>query len=223
MSTFTNPTGPQPPSVYWRRRALVLLGLVVAIVVVVLIVVRPGASGDEPGAAATSTPAADPAPAASTAATAPAADATPDPGSTDAATVDGARCAATAIELVPVVDKQVFAPTELPQISMSVTNTGSSDCVINLGSGQQKLVVTSGEEQWWSSADCQVDPTDQDVTLTAGQTLSTPAIAWDRTRSTTDTCDADSRQAVPAGGATYRLTVSVGDVTSADSAPMILN
>jgi hypothetical protein len=104
-----------------------------------------------------------------------------------------------------------------------VTNTGSSDCVINLGSGQQKLVVTSGEEQWWSSADCQVDPTDQDVTLTAGQTLSTPAIAWDRTRSTIDTCDADSRQAVPAGGATYRLTVSVGDITSADTAPMILN
>ena len=221
MSTFTNPTGPQPPSVYWRRRALVLLGLVVAIVVVVLIVVRPGASGDEPGAAATSTPAADPAP--STAATAPAADATPDPASTEATAEDGARCAATAIELVPVVDKQVFAPTELPQISMSVTNTGSSDCVINLGSGQQKLVVTSGEEQWWSSADCQVDPTDQDVTLTAGQTLSTPAIAWDRTRSTTDTCDADSRQAVPAGGATYRLTVSVGDITSANSAPMILN
>jgi len=221
MSTFTNPTGPQPPSVYWRRRALVLLGLVVAIVVVVLIVVRPGASGDEPGAAATSTPAADPAP--SAAATAPAADATPDPSSTEATAEDGARCAATAVELVPVVDKQVFAPTELPQISMSVTNTGSSDCVINLGSGQQKLVVTSGEEQWWSSADCQVDPTDQDVTLTAGQTLSTPAIAWDRTRSTTDTCDADSRQAVPAGGATYRLTVSVGDITSADSAPMILN
>jgi hypothetical protein len=207
--------------VYWRRRALVLLGLVVTIVVVVLIVVRPGASGDEPGAAATSTPAADPAP--STAATAPAADATPDPSSTEATAEDGARCAATAIELVPVVDKQVFAPTELPQISMSVTNTGSSDCVINLGSGQQKLVVTSGEEQWWSSADCQVDPTDQDVTLTAGQTLSTPAIAWDRTRSTPDTCDADSRQAVPAGGATYRLTVSVGDITSADTAPMILN
>jgi hypothetical protein len=220
MSTFTNPTGPQPPSVYWRRRALVLLGLVVAIVVVVLIVVRPGASGDEPGAAATSTPAADPAPAET--ATAPAADATPDPGST-AVTEDGARCAPAAVELVPVVDKQVFAPTELPQISMSVTNTGSSDCVINLGSGQQVLIVTSGEEQWWSSADCQVDPTDQDVTLTAGQTLSTPAIAWDRTRSTPDTCDAPTRQAVPAGGATYRLTVSVGDITSADSAPMILN
>jgi hypothetical protein len=219
MSTFTNPTGPQPPSVYWRRRALVLLGLVVAIVVVVLIVVRPGASGDEPGAVATSTPAADPAPAA----TAPAADATPEPGDADAETVDGSRCASSAIELVPVVDKQVFAPTELPQISMSVTNTGSSDCVINLGSGQQVLVVTSGEEQWWSSADCQVDPTDQDVTLTAGQTLSTPAISWDRTRSTTDTCDAESRQAVPAGGATYRLAVSVGDITSADSAPMILN
>ena len=223
MSTFTNPTGPQPPSVYWRRRALVLLGLVVAVVVVVLIVVRPGASGDEPGAAATTTHAADPAPAATTpAATAPAADATAAPGD-EATAAAGARCAAGSLELVPVVDEQVFAPTELPQISMSVTNTGSTDCVVNLGSGQQKLVVTSGEEQWWSSADCQVDPTDQDVTLTAGKTLSTPAITWDRTRSTPDTCDADSRQSVPGGGATYRLTVSVGDVTSADSAPMILN
>ena len=223
MSTFTNPTGPQPPSVYWRRRALVLLGLVVAIVVVVLIVVRPGASGDEPGAAATSTPAADPAPAASTDATAPAADATPEPGSTDATAVDGARCDATAVELVPVVDKQVFAPTELPQISMSVTNTGSSDCVINLGSGQQKLLVTSGEEQYWSSKDCQVNGTDQDVTLTAGQTLTTPAIAWDRTRSSADTCDSTTRTPVTGGGATYRLSVSVGDITSTETAPMILN
>lgn len=44
MSTLRNPVGPQPPSVYWRRRIMVLLGLIAVIVVVVLIVVRPGAA-----------------------------------------------------------------------------------------------------------------------------------------------------------------------------------
>ncbi|ROS58210.1 hypothetical protein EDF38_2949 [Frigoribacterium sp. PhB160] len=222
MSTFTNPTGPQPPSVYWRRRAVLLLGLVVVVIVIVLIVVRPG-SGAEPGAATTTTPAAEaPAPEPSATGTAPAADATEQ--ATDApAAGDAAACDASDVELVPIADKQSYASTELPQISMSITNTGSTDCVLNLGSSQQTLTVSSGEEQYWSSKDCQVNGTDQDVTLTAGQTLTTPAIAWDRTRSSADTCDSTTRTPVTGGGATYRLSVSVGDITSTETAPMILN
>ena len=38
MSTIRNPVGPQPPSVYWRRRLVALLALVAVIVVIVLIV-----------------------------------------------------------------------------------------------------------------------------------------------------------------------------------------
>ncbi|KQR65900.1 hypothetical protein [Frigoribacterium sp. Leaf172] len=228
MSTFTNPTGPQPPSVYWRRRAVVALGLIAVIVIIVLIVVRPGSSSGEPGTAPTSSaPPADEAPAdmatePAAAETAPAADATAEPTS-GASTADGTACDPGDIALAAILDKESYAPTELPQMAMSITNTGDSDCVIDLGSNQQRLVVSSGEEQYWSSKDCQVNGTDQDVTLTAGQTLETPAIAWDRTRSSPDTCDSESRDAVPAAGATYRLSVFVGDITSADAAPMILN
>lgn len=215
MSTFKNPTGPQPPSVYWRRRAVVALGLIAVIVIIVLIVVRPGSGASEPGAAATSS--------------APAADgsaddaATPEPSADPTAATDGTACEPADIALAAILDKESYAATELPQMAMSITNTGDADCVINLGSNQQRLVVSSGEEQYWSSKDCQVNGTDQDVTLTAGQTLETPAIAWDRTRSSPDTCDSESRSAVPADGATYRLSVFVGDISSADAAPMILN
>ena len=227
MSTFKNPTGPQPPSVYWRRRAVVALGLIAVIVIIVLIVVRPGSGASEPGAAATSSaPAADGSAddaATAPAETAPAADATPEPSADASAATDGTACEPTDIALAAILDKESYAATELPQMAMSITNTGDADCVINLGSNQQRLVVSSGEEQYWSSKDCQVNGTDQDVTLTAGQTLETPAIAWDRTRSSPDTCDSESRSPVPADGATYRLSVFVGDITSADPAPMILN
>lgn len=226
MSTFKNPVGPQPPSVYWRRRAVLALGLIAVVVIIVLIVVRPGSGSAEPGAAATtSAPPADAAPSEPAATqTAPAADATADPAdtSTEGAS-DAATCSTRDIELKPVTDKTSYAATELPQISMSITNSGRADCSIDLGSAQQTLVITSGEEQYWSSKDCQVNGTNQVVTLTAGQTLSTPPIAWDRTRSSADTCESTSREPVTAGGATYRLAVSVGDITSADTAQMILN
>ncbi|OII23515.1 hypothetical protein [Frigoribacterium sp. MCBA15_019] len=226
MSTFKNPVGPQPPSVYWRRRAVLALGLIAVVVIIVLIVVRPGSGSAEPGAAATtSAPPADPAPTEpAPTETAPAADATTDPAdtSTEGAS-DAATCSTRDIELKPVTDKTSYAATELPQISMSITNSGRADCSIDLGSAQQTLVITSGEEQYWSSKDCQVNGTNQVVTLTAGQTLSTPPIAWDRTRSSADTCESTSREPVTAGGATYRLAVSVGDITSADTAQMILN
>lgn len=226
MSTFKNPVGPQPPSVYWRRRAVLALGLIAVVVIIVLIVVRPGSGSAEPGAAATtSAPPADTAPSEpAPTETAPAADATADPAdtSTEGAS-DAATCSTRDIELKPVTDKTSYAATELPQISMSITNSGRSDCSIDLGSAQQTLVISSGEEQYWSSKDCQVNGTNQVVTLTAGQTLSTPPIAWDRTRSSADTCESTSREPVTAGGATYRLAVSVGDITSADTAQMILN
>jgi len=105
---------------------------------------------------------------------------------------------------------------------MSIENTGSNACSMDLGSAQQVLIISSGQEQYWSSKDCQTGGTNQDVTITAGQTLTTPAIAWDRTRSSKDTCDA-ARPAVTAGGASYHLEVAVGDVKGKASTQFILN
>jgi hypothetical protein len=200
MSTFRNPVGPQPPQVYWRRRLLVGLGLIAVIVVIILIVVQPGSKAPaEPTASSTSTPK-----------------------PTQTATADGAACLPANLELTAVTDKDSYGPGEQPQIGLSLKNTGSQSCSINMGSTVQQLIILSGEEKYWDSKDCQTAAVDSEQVLKAGETLPTPLIAWDRTRSSTATCDAQ-RPAVPAGGASYHLSVKLGELGSEETKQFILN
>ena len=200
MSTFRNPVGPQPPQVYWRRRLLLGLGLVAVIVVVILIIVRPGSGAPaEPKSSSSSSP---------------------KPSETAAA--DGAACLPSNLVLTAVTDKESYAPGEQPQIGLSLKNTGSQSCSINMGSTVQQLIILSGEEKYWDSKDCQSAPVDSEQVLKAGETLSTPTIPWDRTRSSTSTCDAQ-RSPVTAGGASYHLSVKLGELTSEKTKQFLLN
>jgi cytoskeletal protein RodZ len=221
MSSFRHPVGPQKPGVYWRRRATVAGVILLIVVVIVLIVVGRGngaSSAAAPSASPSSSPAASSS-SSSASASSPSASAS---ASAPASAADGSTCSKDQITLKPVLDKSAYGPTEDPKIAMSIENTGSNSCHMDLGSSQQVLTISSGEEQYWSSKDCQTGGTNQDVTIKAGQTLTTPAIAWDRTRSSTSTCDA-SRPSVTGGGASYHLQVAVGNITSKDSAQFILN
>ncbi|WP_396289835.1 hypothetical protein [Curtobacterium sp. KT1] len=217
MSSLRHPVGPEKPVVYWRRRAAVLGALVIIVVVVVLIVVGRG-SASTPTAAPTSSPSAS----AGGASSADPSRSASAPASTAAAAApDGSTCSKDQVVLTPVLDKEAYGPTEDPKIAMSIKNTGTNSCHLDLGSAQQVLTISSGEEQYWSSKDCQTGGTNQDVTIKSGQTLTTPAIAWDRTRSSTTTCDA-SRPAVSADGASYHLQVAVGNLKSKTSVQFIL-
>lgn len=230
MSSFRHPVGPQKPGVYWRRRAAVVGVILLIVVVIVLIVVgrgngaTPSASSSAsaaPSASASASAPASAAPSASASAGAPSASASAAPSSASSS-ADGSTCSKDQITLKPVLDKSAYGPTEDPKIAMSIENTGSNSCHMDLGSSQQVLTISSGEEQYWSSKDCQTGGTNQDVTIKGGQTLTTPAIAWDRTRSSTATCDS-SRPSVTGGGASYHLQVAVGNITAADSVQFILN
>jgi hypothetical protein len=227
MSSLRKPVGPQPPSVYWRRRALVGGAILLVIVVIVLIVV--GRGGGASSAAPTTSASASNAKPSKSASASPSSSA----GSTTAATApattaptasakDGSTCAKGQITLKPITDATTYGPTQEPKISMSITNTGSSSCHMDLGSAQQVLTITSGSETYWTSKDCQTGGTNQDIAIKAGQTLTTPAITWDRTRSSTTTCDS-SRASVTAGGASYHLQVSVGNISSSSTAQFVLN
>lgn len=201
MSTIMNPVGPQPASVYWRRRIVVGLGLIAVIVIIWLIIFQPGRG---------ETPVASPPP------TEPSATPTDEPGD------EAAACDALDILLEPVTDKSTYSSGEQPQLSLRVTNEGAQPCSINLGSTQQEYRITSGSDSIWSSRDCQVEPVDAVRVLAAGESLETPAIAWDRTRSSTTTCDT-SRPAVVAGGASYHLRVYLGDLESESTKQFLLN
>lgn len=221
MSSLTNPRGPERPAVYWRRR-LIVFGVLLAVIVLVIVLIVRLASGpgtENTAATPTSTPTATPAPTAAPEAstTAPIDEAaTTDPGS-------AAACTADQIRVEAVVNGTSFAADELPQLSLSVTNTGSAACTMNAGTSQQVFTVSSGEEPYWTSTDCQTAPSDQQVLLEPGKTVSSnPPITWDRTRSAPDTCD-QPRDPVPAGGASYHLNTSIGGFASADSAQFLLN
>ncbi|WP_448005957.1 hypothetical protein [Agromyces bauzanensis] len=210
MSTNPAPSRRQPPQVYRRRRLMVLLGLIAVIVAVVLIIVRPGSSqGDETDApGATNPPATDGA----------ATTAIP----TEPTAADGDACAAKNIVVEAVTDKSSYEAGEQPQLSVTITNIGKNICVLNAGTKAQVFTITSGEEVYWLSTDCQVDPIDAEVSLTPGTPVSSSVpIVWDRTRSSVETCDGP-REAVPAGGASYHLAVSVDGFESAAKKQFLL-
>jgi len=196
MSTIKHPVGPQPSSVYWRRRFVVGLGLLAVIIIIVLIVARPG-SGDPSGATDS----------AGTSSTAPA--------STDAAEPPVPQaCDPASVLVEAVTDKVSYNEGEQPQLSLTITNQSGAACSMNAGSDAQEFRIMSGAEQYWSSKDCQSDPVATEALLEPGAPVSTPPIAWDRTRSSPEACGETERDPVPAGGASYHLVVSVDGIES---------
>jgi hypothetical protein len=207
MSTLRNPVGPQPPSVYWRRRLLVLIGILAVVVVVILIVARPGSGSGTPGGNPSNS--ANPSN-------------SPSPGATDDATGDpGDPCDPSVIKIEPITDSDSYPPGVQPMLSMAITNTGAATCSFEVGTGAQEYLIMSGSDRIWSSKDCQTAPTTQSVPLEPGVPQSTTPFPWDRTRSSADTCTGERPEAI-GGGATYRLSVKLGEVESEGDHPFIL-
>ncbi|NEN04619.1 hypothetical protein G3T36_01915 [Diaminobutyricibacter tongyongensis] len=211
MSTFKHPVGPQPSKVYWRRRLVVGLAALAIIVVIILIVVRPGASN---GAPTTPPP---------TTASRHAADPQSTTIPTDPTTATGAACKPANITVAAITDKTSYGAEEMPQLSVSITNTGPNACKLDAGTKAQVFTITSGTEVYWKSTDCQTGAIDAEVLLQPGKTVKSQApIGWDRTRSDPATCSA-KRSLVPAGGASYHLATSVDGIASQATKQFILN
>lgn len=151
------------------------------------------------------------------------------PGQTPAPTPDATStptaqpCVASELNVIGVTDKDAYAAGENPQLSISLTNLSAADCTLNVGTTTQALTVSSGEDVWWRSTDCQTEPSDMIVLLGAGQTVTSAVpVAWDRTRSSVESCQDPNRPRAP-GGATFRLSVEIGGVPSTDFVSFLLN
>ena len=205
MSTFRNPVGPQSSTTYWRRRLVVILGLVAVIVVIALIAFRPGP--DKPASSAAD---------AQTTKTA-------EPTSSGAPADPSTACADGVVKVVGITDADSYGAEQQPLLSLSITNTGTTACTFNAGSDVQEYVITSGEEKIWSSKDCQTAPVANAAVLEPGVAVTTTPFPWDRTRSSTDTCETTDRPLVTAAGASYHLEVTINGVAATDTKQFILN
>ena len=214
----------QSAAVYRRRRLVALVGLILFLAVigvaVWLLVSRPWASAAE--AVPPATPSASPTPTADATPTdTPSADPSEEPVAEETPGV--VACEAKDVVVSAVTDADTYAAGELPNLSISLTNNGPTDCTIDVGSSTQVFTVSSGADVWWRSTDCQENPSSMIATLAAGATVTSKVpVVWDRTRSSVETCAEENRQRAPGGGSSYHVEVSIGGFTSPSTTQILL-
>lgn len=232
--TSTAPRRRHSPAVYRRRRLVLLLAVLAVAVLVWLLIAQPwrGAATENDTAAPAPTASQDaatelpvPEDAAGTetdAAASPTPEAEPSPDPSTSTTAAAAPCAGRDLTVEALTDSDVYGSGQNPQLSIRLTNTGETDCTLNVGTTTQSFTIASGSDTWWRSTDCQATPSDMIVLLAAGQSVtSATPLVWDRTRSSVDTCDGE-RTPAPGGGASYHLSVEIGGVSSTQSAQFLL-
>ena len=133
------------------------------------------------------------------------------------------NCLPSQIEVLAKTDKARYASGVLPEVWLSVTNISTVDCRLPTGSDVQEYIISTGPDEIWVSTHCQTNAIPGEETLRAGEQQETGSITWDRTRSSPDTCDAPSRKAAIAGGASYHLSVSLGEFTSKTTKQFLLD
>ena len=193
------------PAVYRRRRlvagllaVLLLVGLGFAVAGVVRALSPEEASGTEqatvPGP--TLSPLAGPA--------------TPPPAAaTESAEPSGSLCPSESVKVAASTDAPVYPAGTTPVLTLTVTNTGSTACEINVGTTQMEFVVASGSDRIFSSLDCQDGAQDfiKKVEPGASETANFP---WERNRSAPG-CAAVASNPNPGY---YMFTARLGNISS---------
>jgi len=205
MAKQSAPVGALDRKVYLRRRIVLLLIIVALPVGALLLIFRPGSSGGVDPRQEISLPA----------------DFT---GQSDEETLleeEIPGCKKSSIDVTVAASEQSYGAGETPEIWMTISNTSSEPCIIDLGTKEMVFEIKSGQELYWLSTHCQVDADSREVILEPGNPLSTQPLFWERTRSSPETCEGD-RPAVPAGGAAYNVRATVNSVPSSNAWQFLL-
>ncbi|MFJ9520936.1 hypothetical protein ACIRPK_22110 [Kitasatospora sp. NPDC101801] len=93
-------------------------------------------------------------------------------------------CTASQVSLELAGSQDAYKAKDKPRLSLTVRNTSTGTCRVNLGRTASSVVVTLAEsnERVWSSGDCPTDRQDTWVQLGAGSGL-TETFTWERGRS----------------------------------------
>ena len=141
--------------------------------------------------------------------------------------VEGQQCASGDILATAIGGRQdsteaeSFATGEQPYIWFTIKNVGTVTCTFNAGPAVQFYTIRSGNDLIWTSRDCdRTGLLDQVVTLEPGQSLPSPTSPWERVRSSSTGCNAETQ--VPVTPGAYNLTVEVNGVLS-DGNQFLLN
>jgi hypothetical protein len=208
--------GPLPPAVYWRRRAVVLVGLAVVTLIVAYACggsssdANPGAAGGHQSPTQTSTllhP---------TIGRSPTPTRTPTPTAfTLPQTQETGSCADDEIGLTALANPASVIRGGSVAFTITIKNISNRRCSRDIGAAPQELILydASGTTVIWSSDDCSTDHSQDVQTLAPGQTRAF-TLTWDGRRSRSGAGTTTCGDATVADPADYQLVARLGQKKS---------
>jgi hypothetical protein len=116
-----------------------------------------------------------------------------------------------------------FAADETVYVWFTLTNTNDVNCTFNAGAKVQYFTVSSGDQQIWTSKQCdRTDLADGEITLASAETISSPPAPWEKVYSSESGCGEDQTP-VTTDGASYHLNVEVNGELSTNRQQFVLN
>jgi len=116
-----------------------------------------------------------------------------------------------------------FSADQTPHIWFTLTNTNSVDCKFNAGAKVQYFTIKSGDQQIWTSRQCDREElTDSELVLKAGQTITSPVQPWEKVASSSTGCGLE-QEAVVTGGASYHVEAEVNGELSNNDQQFVLD
>lgn len=181
VSSLIHPVGPEPPGVYWLRRAAFVLAIVTLALGMWwgIDAIRQSDNPPTPVASASAAPSAQASAGQSAEASAASQEASTEP--TPEPTVveeDSKECPDTAIVVEAKSDAKSYPVDSTPRLTMTITNAGDISCTRDVGTKANELEITSGGFHVWSSDDCAKNSKSKVVTLRPGDTVAS-SITWD--------------------------------------------
>ncbi|MBO0829459.1 MAG: hypothetical protein J2P24_16930 [Streptosporangiales bacterium] len=196
MDTVRNPSGPLPPSTYWRRR-VVLIGVLLLVVVGIAWACARNSGAEQPTGAVgspsglptvpsdTASPTPTPTPTASGSATPTGSATTPAPGPTSpkpSMRNGKVLCPASDLRVTVRADRKFYSSKQQPKFTLILVNVHKTSCYVDLGSKAIGVTVYSGSDRVWSTTDCAKGPGSQLHKLPSGGVYTANA-TWNRVRS----------------------------------------
>ncbi|MFC9971380.1 hypothetical protein ACFVH6_10845 [Spirillospora sp. NPDC127200] len=191
---------------YWRRRAVALGGLLGVVGLMAWACTAGGGDDKQPvrnaAAVGTASPSGSALPSAMPTVTVTAqVTATPEP-----VKKDGDACESRDVVVNAATTRDVYGKGEDPQMNITVVNTGTRACTMDVGPDALDVRITSGSDRVWSSARCARGGGSSIQLLRRGIPY-VGTVTWDRLRSGDD-CRGRRAKALPG---TYVATVKSDD------------
>ena len=118
------------------------------------------------------------------------------------------ECTAADVTVALTSDAPAYTLGQTAVFTLSITHVGTVPCTMDAGRSAAELVITSGEDRVWSSADC--EPGDPRLLLLDGGNSDVSTIEWATNRSAPE-CPADLPQI---GAGTYQAVLTTPAITT---------